>query len=41
MEQFLEYEGGSMDSNWYNILQMMMTQVQTVHTLEASGRNWL
>lgn len=41
MVQFLEYDGGFMDFSWYNILQMMMTHVQTVQTLETSGRYWL
>lgn len=40
IEQFLEYVSGLMVSNWYNILQMTMTQVHTEQTLEASGRNW-
>lgn len=37
----MEWFVGSTKVNWYSILQAMMTQAQTVHTLEAKGRNWL
>lgn len=38
--QLLEKVLGSIDVSWYNILQTIITHVQTVQILDASGRNW-
>lgn len=37
--QLIENDATLIDSSWYNILQIIITQVQTVQTPDANGRN--